>query len=239
MDGDFVPRDGEMERLLLPAPAYIDRDTGPLFSAQLLEHPGVGADFPDRNAVINADDLVTGPDAHPFGRAALDRFHHYDGVLHDLELHADAVEIALQRLVHAAHLLFWDIDRMRIKLLQHLDDGLVGKFFKIGGIHVIIPDILHQPVNLLRVDLVIAVLLGIHRAAQQKAGRNACTTGKVFEQEFTHLLFYEKKGTEIKWKTIRVRTNSTTAQPIIRMPATWLIRCTTVSDNAFVSLLAK
>ena len=176
MDGDFVPRDGEMERLLLPAPADVDRDTGPLFAAQLLEDPGVGADFPDRHAVIDADDLVTGADANPFGGAALDRLHHHDGVLHDLELHADAVEIALQRLVHAAHLLFGHIDRMRVKLFQHLHNGLVGQFLKIGRIHIIVADVLHQPVHLLRMELVVAVALGRHGPYQQQAGRHSRAT---------------------------------------------------------------
>ena len=181
MDRNLVPGDGEMKRLRLASTPNVNRNLGAFFPTQFFEHPSIGADFTDSNTVINTYDLVTSTDANPLGRPALYRLDNDNGVLHDLELHTYAVKISLQRLIHAAHLLFGDIDRMRIKLFEHLNNRLVNQFFKIGRIHIIITDILHQTIHLLRIGFIGAVALGINRSGTaQEAGQKQSTAKKFF-----------------------------------------------------------
>ena len=140
-DVDAVHRDGaagddELDGFFFAAAHHGDFHLGTFFAAQVLAYPVVGDALSDRHGVIDLDDLVTGHQSDFFRRTVDDDLHHVDGVLDELEGHADAVEGALQGFGHGGNVLGGDVGGVRVQLFEHLVDGSVGQRVEVNGIHV-------------------------------------------------------------------------------------------------------
>ena len=57
-------------------------------------------------------------------------------VVNHIELYADALEVAVQGLVHLLHLLGIAVSGVWVELLKHTTDSILHKFLLIDGVHV-------------------------------------------------------------------------------------------------------
>ena len=80
---------------------------------------------PGDQRIVDLHDAVAGPHARLVARTPRDDIEDDDRVGGHVEHHADAVELALQRLVHGGHLLGRHIDRMGIELADEQRDDML------------------------------------------------------------------------------------------------------------------
>ena len=83
---------------------------------------------------------VAGKDAHLLGRSVAHGLYHKQGIFYHLKLYADALEIALQRLVHLLPFFGVVVGGVRVELCQHLDDGFFHQLVFIHLVHIKVGD---------------------------------------------------------------------------------------------------
>ena len=136
VNGDLVAGDAEFQQLVLPA--AVDRyvHLAAFLSTQAFHHIAVLETYAGHELFIDLHDAIARTDAEAFTGATGDRIHHIDGIADDVELDADAFEIAFERFVHLLELLLGDVDGMRIELLEHLHDRGINELLLVHIVHV-------------------------------------------------------------------------------------------------------
>ena len=90
--------------------------------------------------IIDQHNTVACQDAYLLRRTIRNGLNHEQGVLDHIELHTDALEIAIQGLAEIFHLLWGEITGMGIELVEHATDGILHQFPFIDTIHIEITD---------------------------------------------------------------------------------------------------
>ena len=97
----------------------------------LLRHLHAG-----NGSIVDADDAVAGYNAHLFGGAVGDGLDDHQRVVNHVELHAYALEVAVQRFVHLLHLLGIGVGGVGVELLQHAPDGVLHELGLVDGVDI-------------------------------------------------------------------------------------------------------
>ncbi len=111
-----------------------------LGSAELLHHIGVFHLLACNDSIVGSHDAVAGEYAYFFRRTARHRLYHIDRILLHGELHADAAELAVERLGEFLGLCRCRICRVRVKRVQHGFDCLGDYSVVVDILHIIILD---------------------------------------------------------------------------------------------------
>jgi hypothetical protein len=140
VDGDLVPRDRIVDKVLLPPAVNGNRHFRSALATQVVEHELVRNVLPDHKLPVDPDDLVARHDAEFLGRPPRGRMNHRDRISQDLELDAHPVKISFQRFIGPLQVLLRNIDGVRVQFLKGFHNGRFHQLRFIHGIHVSIPD---------------------------------------------------------------------------------------------------
>ena len=86
------------------------------------------------NRIIHHYNAVTGQNANLLRRTSRYRLYNEKSIFRHIKLNTDSFKIALQRLIHFFYLFRIRINRMRVKLFQHLYNGF---FHHLAFIHLV------------------------------------------------------------------------------------------------------
>ena len=112
----------------------VEADT--LYGRLLVQQPGNG-----HHAGVALPAQPPEPDgSHLLGRSVAHGLYHKQGIFYHLKLYADALEIALQRLVHLLHFYGVVVGGVRVELCQHRDDGFFHQLVFIHLVHIKVDD---------------------------------------------------------------------------------------------------
>ena len=138
--GNLVALDVEGERAVDAAADYAElhlRTLGPAQSA----HDVLAAHLDARDGrVVDQRDAVAGNDAGLLRRSFGHGLDDYERVVEHIELHAYAVEVALQRLVELLRVLGVGIGRVRVELREHARDGVLHLSLYVDGVDIHLVD---------------------------------------------------------------------------------------------------
>ena len=128
LDGNLVAGDDECQLVGNAAAHHAQFHLGSLLAAQtfhdvFFRHLDTGD-----SGVVDRYDAVAGHDAHLLRGTVHHRLDDYQRVLNHIKLHADTVEVALQRFVHGLHLFGCGIGGVGVQLFQHAADGIFHQF---------------------------------------------------------------------------------------------------------------
>ena len=100
-------------------------------------HDFLAAHFHAGNgSVVYGDNPVSGQDTGFFRGAFAYGLYHEQSIFEHVVLHADTLEIALQRFVHGLGVFGVRVGRMRIKLLEHAHDGILRQFVGVHAVYI-------------------------------------------------------------------------------------------------------
>ena len=90
--------------------------------------------------VVDAHNTVAGQNACFLRRAVGHGLYDEQRVFHHVKLHADALEVTLQGLVHLFHLLGGGIAGVRVKLFEHSTNAVFDEFLLVNAVDIEIGD---------------------------------------------------------------------------------------------------
>ena len=125
----------------------VEGDDGTFLTAEMIEDELVVDAVAGGGTMVDADDFVAHHEAHLLGGAAVDDGAHHDGVGHNLEADANALEVAVEAFVGTLDILGGDVDAVGVEGLEDSVDGLGGKSIHVGGLGVVAVDETHHLVE--------------------------------------------------------------------------------------------
>ena len=160
VDGDFVP--GDVKRQQLRFAFSLDANLNHrAFGAFEKFHDIAVGDANARSVLtIDFNDAVAGADAKPFRGASTDGGDDHDGVLEDVELHPDAVKVAVERFVRFLEFFRREVDRVRVEIFQHFHHRPFGQILDADAVDIELSDVAHEGTKLLGCLLRRHVVLG-------------------------------------------------------------------------------
>ena len=90
--------------------------------------------------IIHGYDTVASNDAHLLRRTFGNRLDNHQRIVHHIKLHADTLEITIQRLIEFFYLLGGRIAGMGIEFVEHALDGILHQFLFVNTIHIKVGD---------------------------------------------------------------------------------------------------
>ena len=144
VDGNFVPNDveGQQTRFAFALDAHLNHSSLGAFE-QFHDVP-VGDANARRVFPVHFHNAVACTNAQALGGAAADGRHDHDGVLEDVELHADALKIPVQWFVGFFEFVGREVHRVGVQILQHLHNGQFRQILHTHAVHVQLPDVAHE-----------------------------------------------------------------------------------------------
>ena len=136
IDGYLVAGDGKGNEPRLAAAEHLELHFGPFGAAQDGKDGVVGQFLAGNRASVGRDDAVAGQDSDAFAGAVDDGLHDEERVVRHVELDADAVEVAFERLIVLFRLLGRRIGGVRIERGEHGTDGFLREFPLVHGVYV-------------------------------------------------------------------------------------------------------
>ena len=135
-DGNLVALHGEVQPGGLSAAHDAEAHFRAFRPAQAA-HDFLAAHFHARNGrVVHADDAVARKDSGFLGRSFRHGLDDDKRVLKHVELHTDAVEVALKRFVHLLGLFGVGVGRVGVESGEHAVDGVLGELVFVHAVHV-------------------------------------------------------------------------------------------------------
>ena len=168
---NFVPDDVEVEQFAFAFALDSDSDHGAFGPFQQLHHVTVGD--PDARDVFafHRHDAVACPDAELLRRASADGRHYHDRVLENVELHANAFEVSLKRLVGLLQFFCREVHRVGVQIFKHAHHRRLHEVLQVDGVDVQLVDVAQQGAKLLGRRLRRGFgLLSIRRAGGEQHG---------------------------------------------------------------------
>ena len=136
LEGNFVAHDGERQHARDAAAHHAEPHLGAPLAAQAAHNLVAAHLHAGYGGVVDADDAVAGQHAHLFRGAVGDGLDDQQRVAVHVELHADAVEGALERLHHLLGLLGGRIGGVGIEAAEHSPDGVLREVVGADGVHI-------------------------------------------------------------------------------------------------------
>jgi len=136
LDGYLVACDGEREPLAHAPAHHAEAHLGALGPAQAAHYLAAGHAHAGYGGVVDGDYAVAGEYAHALRGASADGLYHHERVFNHVELHADALEVARQRLGEGLHLLGRGIRRMRVELGYHAAYAVLDELLLVHAVNV-------------------------------------------------------------------------------------------------------
>ncbi len=146
MNRYLVPDDVKIQHLSVTQHFYPDQR--PLLSFQLLAHGGIAQFHAGNIFTVHHNNAVTVQQSDFLRGTAGDHGNNHQRVPQDRKLNAYPVKSPFQRFIHLLHFLLGNIDRMRVKVGQHLHNGILRQFRQIDRIHIKSINQSNQPLKL-------------------------------------------------------------------------------------------
>ena len=138
--GNFIAFEGELYEVFISTAQNSERHLRAFWSAEHA-HDAVALHFYAGNGdAIASDEAVAGDDARLLARPFRDGLDDDEGVFKNIELHADAFEVAFEGLVELLRLLGIGIGGMGVELFENTVDGILHEFFLIYAIYIELRD---------------------------------------------------------------------------------------------------
>ena len=140
MHRNFVAFDGEEQRFVHSSAHYTQVHGGAFLASEALHDLSLGHLHARYGSVVDADDAVAGHYSHLLRRAVDGGLDYYQRVFNHVELHANALEVALQRLGHGLGFLCVGVGGVRVELFEHTPDGVFNEFCLVNAVYVELAD---------------------------------------------------------------------------------------------------
>ena len=168
VDWNLVALNVEDEQVLGFAAADAHLDMGAFGALEALHDALVANTHTGHHFPIDFDDAVSRHDAQLFTRPTGDGGDDHDGVLHDVEAHADAFELAVEWLIGLLQVFRRDVDGVRVELLEHAADGGFDESIEVHAVHIHAVHVVEERVEFL--SLLLHGLLGEQNSGQDDEG---------------------------------------------------------------------
>ena len=167
--GDLAADDLELDQLRAASALHLDAHLGSLGPTQTTHDVGRLHLNARDDRVVDHDNPVASRQPDALGGAAGDDLDDVERIGKHIELDADAVKPALERLVEVFRLLGVGVGRVGVELVEHAADGVLDEFLLVGLVHIEVFDRIERDGELACVLVRPLWLLGADVARHQQA----------------------------------------------------------------------